>query len=236
MDLFENYLFENTDEKFLHIAEGALLLRRFALTNEVPLLNDLKSIIAKSPLRHMVTPGGFTMSVAMTNCGKLGWVSDKKGYRYVALNPSTGAPWQAMPMSFLQLAKNAAAEAGYANFVPDACLINQYEIGARMSLHQDKDEQDFSQPIVSVSLGCAARFLFGGLKRSDKPSKILLQHGDVVVWGGKSRLNYHGIMPLQPQGLSPQNIPAKAGYSCMKANIYEAFGVCRFNLTFRKAA
>ena len=156
------------------------------------------------------------MSVAMTNCGKLGWVSDKKGYRYVALNPSTGALWQAMPMSFLQLAKNAAAEAGYANFVPDACLINQYAIGARMSLHQDKDEQDFSQPIVSVSLGCAARFLFGGLKRSDKPSKILLQHGDVVVWGGKSRLNYHGVMPLQ-------------------ANNHEALGACRFNLTFRKA-
>ena len=156
------------------------------------------------------------MSVAMTNCGKLGWVSDKKGYRYDALDPSTGAPWQAMPMSFLQLAKNAAAEAGYANFVPDACLINQYEIGARMSLHQDKDEQDFSQPIVSVSLGCAATFLFGGLKRSDKPRKILLQHGDIVVWGGKSRLNYHGIMPL-------------------RTNNHEALGAYRFNLTFRKA-
>ena len=201
----------------MHIAEGAMLLRRFALTNEVSLLNDLKSIIAKSPLRHMVTQGGFTMTVAMTNCGKLGWVSDKKGYRYDALNPSTGEPWQAMPESFLQLAINAAAEAGYANFVPDACLINQYEIGARMSLHQDKDEQDFSQPIVSVSLGCAATFLLGDLKRSDKPRKILLQHGDVVVWGGKSRLNYHGIMPLQ-------------------ANIHKVFGACRFNLTFRKAS
>lgn len=233
-------LFDNMTEQHVHIADGAMLLRRFALTNEVHLLNDLKSIIAKSPLRHMVTPGGFTMSVAMTNCGKLGWVSDKKGYRYDALDPSAGpgiaAPWQAMPESFLQLANNAAAEAGYANFVPDACLINQYEIGARMSLHQDKDEQDFSQPIVSVSLGCAATFLFGGLKRSDKPRKILLQHGDVVVWGGNSRLNYHGIMPLQPQGFPPQNIPAKAGYSCIKANIYEAFGTCRFNLTFRKAA
>ena len=214
-------LFDNITEQHVHIAEGAMLLRRFALTNEVPLLNDLKSIIAKSPLRHMVTPGGFTMSVAMTNCGKLGWVSDKKGYRYDALDPSTGAPWQAMPMSFLQLAKNAAAEAGYANFVPDACLINQYEIGARMSLHQDKDEQDFSQPIVSVSFGVPARFLFGGLKRSDKPTKILLLHGDVVVWGGKSRLNYHGIMPLQATNI--------------QTNGYEAFGACRFNLTFRKA-
>ena len=160
------------------------------------------------------------MSVAMTNCGKLGWVSDKKGYRYDALDHSAGsgiaAPWQTMPESFLQLANNAAAEVGYANFVPDACLINQYEIGARMSLHQDKDEQDFSQPIVSVSLGCAATFLFGGLKRSDKPRKILLQHGDIVVWGGKSRLNYHGIMPL-------------------RTNNHEALGAYRFNLTFRKA-
>lgn len=222
MDLFENDLFENTDEKILHIAEGAMLLRRFALTNEVHLLNDLKSIIAKSPLRHMVTPGGFTMSVAMTNCGKLGWVSDKKGYRYDALNPSTGEPWQAMPMSFMQLATQAAAVAGFANFVPDACLINQYKPAARMSLHQDKDERDFTQPIVSVSLGCAATFLFGGLKRSDKPTKILLQHGDVVIWGGKSRLNYHGIMPLQATNI--------------QTNGHEAFGACRFNLTFRKAA
>ena len=210
-------LFENADEQTLHIAEGAMLLRRFALTNEVYLINDLKSIIAKSPLRHMVTPGGFTMSVAMTNCGKLGWVSDKKGYRYDALEPSTGEPWQAMPMSFMQLATQAATVAGFANFVPDACLINQYHPAARMSLHQDKDEQDFTQPIVSVSLGCAATFLFGDLKLSDKPAKILLQHGDVLVWGGKSRLNYHGIMPLQ-------------------ANIHKVFGACRFNLTFRKAS
>ena len=217
MDLFKNDLFENADEQTLQIAEGALLLRRFALANEVYLLNDLKSIVTKSPLRHMVTPGGFTMSVAMTNCGKLGWVSDKKGYRYDALDPSTGEPWQAMPMSFMQLATQAAAVAGFANFVPDACLINQYQPAARMSLHQDKDEQDLTKPIVSVSLGCAATFLFGGLKRSDKPAKILLQHGDVLVWGGKSRLNYHGIMPLQ-------------------ANIHKVFGACRFNLTFRKAS
>ena len=212
-------------EQHVHIAEGAMLLRRFALTNEVPLLNDLKSIIAKSPLRHMVTPGGFTMSVAMTNCGKLGWVSDKKGYRYDALNPNAGSdiaePWQVMPMSFMQLATQAAALAGYANFVPDACLINQYLPAARMGLHQDKDEQDFSQPIVSVSFGVPARFLFGGLKRSDKPIKILLQHGDIVVWGGKSRLNYHGVMPLQATNI--------------QTNGYEAFGACRFNLTFRKA-
>ena len=209
-------LFDNTAEQVLHIAEGAILLRGFALPNETQILADLNLVLSQSPLRQMVTPGGFTMSVAMTNCGDLGWVSDKKGYRYNALDPSTGEPWQAMPASFLQLANNAAAEAGYANFVPDACLINQYKPAARMGLHQDKDEQDFSQPIVSVSLGITAVFQFGGLKRSDKPSKILLQHGDIVVWGGKSRLNYHGIMPLP-------------------ANIHAVLGAYRFNLTFRKA-
>ena len=208
-------LFDHMAEQALRIADGAVLLRGFALHNE-QILADLNLVLSQSPLRNMVTPGGFTMSVAMTNCGNLGWVSDKKSYRYDALDPNTGEPWQAMPESFLQLANNAAAEAGYANFVPDACLINQYKMGARMSLHQDKDEQDFSQPIVSVSLGCAATFLFGGLKRSDKPRKILLQHGDVVVWGGETRLNYHGVMPL-------------------RANNHAAFGAYRFNLTFRKA-
>ena len=211
MDLFENMV-----SQALPIADGALLLRGFALPNETQLLADLNLVLSQSPLRHMVTPGGFTMSVAMTNCGDLGWVTDKKGYRYDALDPSTGAPWQAMPASFLQLANNAAAIAGYANFVPDACLINQYKVGARMSLHQDKDEHDFSQPIVSVSLGIAAVFQFGGLKRSDKPLKILLNHGDIIVWGGKSRLNYHGVMPL-------------------RSSNHAAFGACRFNLTFRKA-
>ena len=208
-------LFDNMAEQTVHIADGAILLRGFGLHNEAQLLADLNLVLSQSPLRHMVTPGGFSMSVAMTNCGDLGWVSDKKGYRYDALDPSTGRTWQAMPASFLQLANKAAAEAGYANFVPDACLINQYKVGARMSLHQDKDERDFSQPIVSVSLGVPATFLFGGLKRSDKPSKIFLQHGDVVVFGGKSRLNYHGIMPLP-------------------ANIHAVFGAYRFNLTFRK--
>jgi DNA oxidative demethylase len=209
-------LFDNITEQKVHIADGAVLLRGFALHNKAQLLADLNLVLSQSPLRNMVTPGGFTMSVAMTNCGDLGWVSDKKGYKYTALDPSTGAPWQAMPTSFLQLAKNAAAEAGYANFVPDACLINQYKVGARMSLHQDKDEQDFSQPIVSVSLGVPATFLFGGLKRSDTPSKMLLQHGDIIVWGGKSRLNYHGVMPL-------------------KTSIHKDIGAYRYNLTFRKA-
>jgi alkylated DNA repair protein (DNA oxidative demethylase) len=162
------------------------------------------------------------MSVAMTNCGALGWVSDKKGYRYTALDPITSLPWPPMPDSFMELASAAAALAGYANFVPDACLINQYQPAAKMSLHQDKDEQDFSQPIVSVSLGVPATFLFGGAKRSDKARKILLQHGDVIVWGGKTRLNYHGITSLQPTNI--------------QTNGHAAFEVCRINLTFRKAA
>ena len=213
-------LFENTLEPRLLLAEGVVLLKGFALQNEAALLDDLKSVMAQSALRHMVTPGGFTMSVTMTNCGDLGWVSDKKGYRYSALDfsqhPSTGEPWPQMPKSFLMLATQAADVAGYSHFLPDACLINQYQIAARMSLHQDKDEQDFNQPIVSVSLGVPATFLFGGLKRSDKPMKIPLQHGDVVVWGGASRLKFHGIMPL-------------------KANIHQVLGEYRFNLTFRKA-
>ena len=217
MDLFENDLLAQTSKQVSHIADGAVLLHGFALPNAAQIMADLQAILSVSKLRKMITPGGYTMSVAMTNCGALGWVTDKKGYRYDALDPSTGAPWQPMPKSFLALAKQAALVASYANFVPDACLINQYLVGTKMGLHQDKDEQDFSQPIVSVSLGCTATFLFGGLKRSDKPAKILLQHGDVIVWGGKSRLNYHGIMPL-------------------KVSNHAAFGACRFNLTFRKAA
>ena len=211
MDLFENDLLDNAP---VQLADGAILLRNFV--KEVQVLADLSTILAVSPLRNMTTPGGFTMSVAMTNCGDLGWISDRKGYRYATLDPSTGLPWQPMPTSFLQLTKTAAALAGFANFVSDACLINQYKTGARMALHQDKDEQDFSQPIVSVSLGVPAIFQFGGLKRSDKPIKVTLNHGDVIVWGGKSRLNYHGILPL-------------------KANNHEAFGTYRYNLTFRKA-
>ena len=227
MDLFENDLFGSPVGQQLQIADGAILLRHFiqqnksALLNEATLMADLSAILEISTLCNMTTPGGFTMSVAMTNCGELGWVSDRKGYRYATLDPGTGLPWPPMPASFLALAQIAAAQAGYADFVPDACLINQYQPDARMSLHQDKDEQDFSQPIVSVSLGLPATFLFGGAKRADKPTKILLQHGDVVVWGGKSRLNYHGVMPLKATNTQSRG--------------HTNFGACRFNLTFRKA-
>jgi alkylated DNA repair protein (DNA oxidative demethylase) len=228
MELFENDLFSSPSGQYLHFTDGAMLLRHFvqqnknALFDEAALLADLSRILESSPLRHMTTPGGFTMSVAMTNCGALGWVSDKKGYRYCALDPNTGLPWQPMPASFQALASAAATQAGYADFVPDACLINRYLPTARMSLHQDKDEQDFNEPIVSVSLGMPATFLFGGAKRSDKPIKILLQHGDVVVWGGRSRLNYHGIMPLQTTNI--------------QTNDHAVFRASRINLTFRKAA
>ena len=197
-------------------ADGAFLLPAFALPSAATFLTQINAITAQAPLRHMMTPMGFNMSAAMSNCGDLGWITDKKGYRYSAQDPLTNQPWPPMPASFLQLASNAAAECGFANFVPDACLINQYHIGASMGLHQDKDEQDFSQPIVSVSLGIAATFLFGGLNRTDKPAKIRLNHGDVLVWGGTTRLNFHGIAPIK-----------KASHTL--------FGNTRVNLTFRKA-
>jgi alkylated DNA repair protein (DNA oxidative demethylase) len=164
----------------------------------------------------MHTPGGFRMSVAMSSCGTLGWVTDQHGYRYTRINPENNQPWPAMPTSFLQLAHAAALAAGFNDFVPDACLINRYEPGARMSLHQDKNERDFSQPIVSVSLGLPAVFLFGGLQRSDKTVRVPLAHGDVVVWGGPSRLRFHGVLPL-------------------KAGQHPLLGEQRINLTFRKA-
>lgn len=212
MDLFDGV----QTLKQLQLANGAWLLPGFALQNEAEIISDLKQIIRQSPPQHMVTPGGFSMSVAMTNCGKLGWVTDRTGYRYEALDPSTGGPWQAMPVSFLQLANTAAAASGFANFMPDACLINRYKPSARMTLHQDKDERDFTQPIVSVSFGVPAVFLFGGFERADKALRLSLNHGDVVVWGGAARLRYHGVMRL-------------------KISHHAAFGDCRINLTFRKA-
>src|SRR6187399_1751233 len=165
------------------IAPGAFLLPHFALPEEAAILAAIRTIAEKAPFRHMHTPGGQKMSVAMTNCGPLGWVTDRKGYRYSPVDPETNEPWPAMPEVFLNLAASAAASAEFANFLPDACLINRYEPGAKMSLHQDKDELDFGEPIVSVSLGLPATFLFGGFARGDKSERIPLEHGDVVVWG-----------------------------------------------------
>jgi DNA oxidative demethylase len=198
------------------IAEGAMLLRGFAGSFEAELIADLHSVVAQGPFRHMVTPGGYQMSVAMTNCGSAGWVTDRTGYRYDANDPRVGKPWPAMPPSFCRLAAQAADHAGFGDFSPDACLINRYQPGAKMSLHQDKDELDFDAPIVSVSLGLPAIFLFGGLKRSDKPRRFRLQHGDIVVWGGPARLVFHGVAPLAD-------------------GEHVLLGRQRINLTFRKA-
>jgi DNA oxidative demethylase len=198
------------------LAPGAFLLRNFARADETKIVSALRAVIATAPLRHMVTPGGYRMSVAMTNCGALGWITDRSGYRYDAIDPESGRPWPKMPEEFLNLAVTAAAEAGFPAFRPDACLVNRYEPGTKLSLHQDKDEKDFAQPIVSVSLGIPATFLFGGESRSDKTQRVILHHGDVVVWGGPSRLRYHGVLPL-------------------KMSVHPEFGQARMNLTFRKA-
>jgi alkylated DNA repair protein (DNA oxidative demethylase) len=198
------------------LGPGAMWLRQFALHDERDLLAGLDEVIARAPFRHMVTPGGFVMSVAMSNCGSLGWVTDRTGYRYDAVDPMSGQPWPSIPQPFLRLATSAAAQAGFRDYRPDACLINRYQPGAKLSLHQDKDERDFSQPIVSVSLGIPAVFLFGGFSRADKTLRIPVVHGDVVVWGGPARLRYHGVMPLKP-GHHP------------------ILGDCRVNLTFRRA-
>lgn len=178
------------------IAPGAVLLRGFAREMDEALLQAVEDVIAAAPLRHLVTPGGYTMSVAMSNCGALGWVSDRSGYRYDTKDPLSGQPWPPMPACFAELALRAAAEAGFQDFHPDACLINRYEPGARLSLHQDKDEGNMNAPIVSVSLGLPAVFLFGTLSRNDKPARYRLLHGDVAVWGDPSRLAYHGVAPL----------------------------------------
>jgi alkylated DNA repair protein (DNA oxidative demethylase) len=213
-DLFDNL--PDTRPSREPMAEGAVLLRGFAGTFEAALVADLRDIIAQAPFRHMFTPGGQQMSVAMTNCGSIGWVTDRTGYRYDGNDPESGRPWPAMPPSFRTLAGQAADQAGFRGFSPDACLINRYAPGARMSLHQDKDETDFGAPIVSVSLGLPAIFLFGGLKRSDKPQRFRLQHGDVAVWGGLARLSFHGVAAL-----------ADGEHAVM--------GRQRINLTFRRA-
>lgn len=193
-----------------------MLLRGFARPYETDVLAALRGIVAQAPFRRMFTPGGHQMSVAMTNCGNVGWVTDRSGYRYDGFDPESGAPWPAMPAPFRELALRAAEEGGFAGFAPDACLINRYQPGAKMSLHQDKDEQDFAAPIVSVSLGLSAIFMFGGIKRSDKPKRYRLEHGDVVVWGGPSRLYFHGVAPLAD-------------------GEHAVLGRQRINLTFRRA-
>jgi alkylated DNA repair protein (DNA oxidative demethylase) len=198
------------------LSQGAVLLRDFALPVEALLLDALDKVVKEAPFRHMVTPGGFTMSVAMTNCGAAGWVTDRRGYRYDAIDPDSGRPWPAMPDVFADLARRAAEAGGFDGFEPDACLINRYQPGARLTLHQDKNERDFRAPIVSVSLGLPAVFLWGGLTRNDRPRRVPVSHGDVVVWGGPARLTYHGVDTL-------------------RGGEHMLTGAVRYNLTFRRA-
>jgi len=198
------------------LGREARVLRGFALPWVDRLLAALAEVERAAPPRHMVTPGGLAMSVANTNCGALGWVSDRRGYRYSATDPLSGLPWPAMPAAFAELALAAAAATGFAGYAPDACLVNHYRPGTRLSLHQDRDERDHRAPIVSVSLGMPAVFLFGGLVRADKAARVPLQHGDVVVWGGVDRLRFHGVLPLK-------DLP------------HPVLGAERINLTLRQA-
>jgi alkylated DNA repair protein (DNA oxidative demethylase) len=207
------YLFESEPNEPLE--EGAVLLRGFASAEAEALVADVVRVAEAAPFRHLVVPGGHTMSVAMTNCGRVGWVSDRTGYRYDPLDPVSGKPWPAMPAIFLDLAQRAAVEGGFANYRPDACLINRYAAGAKLGLHQDRDENDAWSPIVSVSLGLPAVFLWGGKRRSDPVRRMRLESGDVVVWGGPARFVYHGVAPL-------------------KAGEHPLTGAARINLTFRK--
>jgi DNA oxidative demethylase len=197
------------------LVPGAWLLHGFALAVESILISSIEHIASVAPYRHWETPGGFQMSVAMTNCGSVGWVSDCRGYRYDRRDPLSGNAWPQMPSVFMDLAKSAAQAAGYGDFAPDACLLNRYTPGARLTLHQDKDELDLAAPIVSVSLGLPAVFLLGGNARSDKQKRIPLRHGDVVVWGGPARLYHHGVRPL-------------------REGFHAVLGTQRLNLTFRR--
>ncbi|WP_438298750.1 DNA oxidative demethylase AlkB [Pseudomonas sp. NMS19W] len=211
-------LFADTEQphRSEQIGEQSWVLRGFALSRIEQLLPALKSVIGRAPLRHMMTPGGFSMSVATSSCGTLGWITDRSGYRYSSEDPISHQPWPQMPEVFRELSQAAAKQVGFSDFIPDSCLINRYVPGAKMSLHQDKDEHSYAAPIVSLSLGLPAMFLFGGFARSDKSQRISLLHGDMVIWGGVDRLRYHGILPIK-HGRHPQ------------------LGEQRFNLTFRTA-
>jgi alkylated DNA repair protein (DNA oxidative demethylase) len=211
-----SHLFQDLLAQDVQLGPGAILLGAFAEAADRALFVALGEVLRASPVRHFVTPGGFTMSVAMTNCGDVGWITDHRGYRYDATDPDSGQHWPAMPAVFAKLATQAAAQAGFPAFVPDACLINRYVPGSRLTLHQDKNERDFGAPIVSVSLGLPATFLWGGAARSDRVRRVRLSHGDVVVWGGPARMNYHGLDTLR-HGEHPLT------------------GAIRYNLTFRRA-
>jgi DNA oxidative demethylase len=209
-------LFANAGKPIEPMGDGAVLLRAFALDDAAAIFDAILGVERSAPFRHMVTPGGGRMSAAMTNCGARGWVTDRKGYRYAPDDPETGEAWPSMPLLFLDIAARAARIAGFPGFVPDGCLINRYEPGAHMGLHQDKDENDRIAPIVSVSLGLPIDFLWGGKTRRERPVRYPLSNGDVVVWGGPSRFVYHGVAALEDG-----EHPLTSHY--------------RYNLTLRKA-
>jgi alkylated DNA repair protein (DNA oxidative demethylase) len=205
------------DRRVLDLDPGAVLLEGFAVSTAEDLLGAVATIAEAAPFRHLETPGGRRMSVAMTNTGRLGWVSDRRGYRYDEIDPLSGRPWPTMPSVFADLARSAASAAGFEEFAPEACLVNRYEPGAKLSLHQDRDERNLDQPIVSVSLGVEATFLWGGASRADRARRVRLRHGDVVVWGGPARLTFHGVDTLT-------------------RSEHPLTGALRYNLTFRRAA
>ena len=215
LDMFANLEPEQHPRRE-QMGKQSYVLRGFALPWLDRLLPELEAVLKAAPFRQMVTPGGFTMSAAMSSCGTWGWTTDRSGYRYTRQDPLSGEPWPDMPEVFFQLAQAAAREAGFEAFVLDSCLINRYVPGAKMSLHQDKNETSYDAPIVSVSLGLPAMFLFGGFERSDKCQRVPLLHGDIVVWGGVDRLRYHGVLPIK-EGQHPR------------------LGEQRINFTFRTA-
>ena len=206
-------LFDTSDDVQI-LADGMFLLRRAA--DSSALYRQVEAIAARAPFRHLETPGGGRMSVAMTNCGELGWVSDRRGYRYSATDPLTDAPWPEMPSSWLALAQTAASRCGFDRLEPDVCLINRYVAGSRLGAHQDRDEGDFNHPIVSVSIGLPATFLLYGHSRGGRAERIRLHDGDIVVFGGPSRMVYHGV-------------------GVLKDGRHPITGACRINLTFRRA-
>ena len=209
-------LFNDSNGDIQWIADGIALLHGFVIDTAIKLFEEIEHVAEAAPFRHMITPGGYKMSVAMTNCGPVGWTSDHNGYRYERADPTSGYAWPPLPEAFLDIAARAAVTAGYESFAPDVCLINRYTPGARLSLHQDNDEADVTAPIISVSLGLPATFLFGGARRADKAKRISLHHGDVVIWGGPARLFFHGVAPL-------------------KDGVHPMAGPFRYNLTLRKA-
>lgn len=195
------------------IMPEVVLLRGFVAT--APLLLEIEAIAAAAPFRRLETPGGGRMSVAMTNAGRWGWHSDRRGYRYLECDPESGRPWPTMPAAFAALARRAATRAGFPGFEPDCCLVNRYAIRAQMGTHRDFDELDLRHPIVSVSIGLPATFLWYGAARKGPPRRVEVTDGDVLVWGGAARAGYHGVRRLTGRGEAPDGL--------------------RYNLTLRRA-